>query len=366
MYSTQTLHTMDLICAVRSKLASILLTILTTVTVSACASAGNNRTAAQTQPTSTEAPTVQLETQGSTSASTYTLEQAGSLQPRQLVEASGMSFSGLQAEVIWLINDSGNPAEIFAIDTAGRKLGIFRVKAPNRDWEDLAQFTVNGESFLLVADIGDNRRVYDEYLLHVLAEPQIDSRSSANSPSELVPIMTFAMRYPDGSHNSEAAAVANDGYLYLVTKAESPAIYRAPLIEAFIAEREIRIQNGNVNNQAVVSLSATRLGNYQRQPLSTSLSLVSAFTGIDFGSVTAMDVDNNLGEAWVLTYRSVYRLPATDSGDWADVFLGKPQLIAQHDLRQAESMAFSPLRQQVYLTSEGVGAALLNTTTNTN
>jgi len=178
--------------------------------------------------------------------------------------------------------------------------------------------------------------------------------------------MTFAMRYPDGSHNGEAAAVANDGYLYLITKAESPAVYRAPLIEAFIAERETRSQNGNVNNPASVPLSATRLGDYQRPPLSTSLSLVNAFTGVDFGSVTAMDVDNNLGEAWVLTYRSLYRLPATDSGDWVDVFLGEPQLITEHDLRQAESMAFSPSTQQIYLTSEDVGAPLLNTTTDAN
>jgi len=79
-----------------------------------------------------------------------------------------------------------------------------------------------------------------------------------------------------------------------------------------------------------------------------------------------MDVDNNLGEAWVLTYRSLYRLPATDSGDWVDVFLGEPQLITEHDLRQAESMAFSPSTQQIYLTSEDVGAPLLNTTTDAN
>jgi len=365
MISGNTIHKIDLTHVVRSN-ASKLLAILIAATVSACASAGNNRTAVQAPPSSTDIPTTQQETPTSTTANSYTLEQAGSLQPRQLVEASGMSFSGQQADVIWLINDSGNPAELFAIDTAGQELGVFQIKARNRDWEDLTRFTVNGESFLLVTDIGDNRRIYDDYLLHVLAEPLIDSRSSANSSIELEPVMTFAMRYPDGSHNGEAAAVANDGYLYLITKAESPAVYRTPLIEAFITERETRTQNGNVNNPASVPLSATRLGDYQRPPLSTSLSLVNAFTGVDFGSVTAMDVDNNLGEAWVLTYRSLYRLPATDSGDWVDVFLGEPQLITEHDLRQAESMAFSPSTQQIYLTSEDVGAPLLSTTTDAN
>ena len=355
-----------MICRKTIRQVRQLLPILIAVTVSACASAGNPRTTTTTpsQPTTTNVPTQAQDTQDNSTADTYTLKRAGSLQPRQLVEASGMIFSSLQADVIWLINDSGNPAEIFAIDTAGRELGVFQIKARNRDWEDLARFTVNGESFLLVADIGDNRRIYDEYLLHVLAEPQIDSRSNASAPIDLVPVMTFAMRYPDGSHNGEAAAVASDGYLYLVSKAKQPMVFRAPLIEAFIEERQRRVQNGNLDNPVAeaVPLTATHLGNYQRQSLSTSLALVNVLTGIDFGSVTAMDVDNNLGEAWVLTYNALYRLPASASGDWADVFLGKPQFIAQHDLRQAESMAFSQQRQEVFLTSEDVGAPLLTTT----
>jgi len=135
MISGNTIHTIDLTHVVRSN-ASKLLAILIAATVSACASAGNNRTAVQAPPSSTDIPTTQQETPTSTTANSYTLEQAGSLQPRQLVEASGMSFSGQQADVIWLINDSGNPAELFAIDTAGQELGVFQIKARNRDWED--------------------------------------------------------------------------------------------------------------------------------------------------------------------------------------------------------------------------------------
>jgi len=69
-----------------------------------------------------------------------------------------MAFSGQQDNLLWVINDSGNDATLFAITTRGNTIASYEIATDNRDWEDLAQFNVNGESFLLITDIGDNLR----------------------------------------------------------------------------------------------------------------------------------------------------------------------------------------------------------------
>jgi len=97
---------------------------------------------------------------------------------------------------------------------------------------DLAQFNVNGESFLLIADIGDNLRNQSSYRLHLLPEPIPDTRNNAAPGPALQPLVSFDLMYEDGAHNAEAAAVADDGMLYIITKDDSPAVYTAPIREA--------------------------------------------------------------------------------------------------------------------------------------
>ena len=57
----------------------------------------------------------------------------------RLSETSSLAPSPTREGVLWTLNDSENPAELFATDTAGRALGRVRVDgAKNRDWEALA------------------------------------------------------------------------------------------------------------------------------------------------------------------------------------------------------------------------------------
>lgn len=55
---------------------------------------------------------------------------------RELVENSAAAMSVHQAGVIFTINDSGNDALLFAIDTTGANRGVWRVSGvANADWE---------------------------------------------------------------------------------------------------------------------------------------------------------------------------------------------------------------------------------------
>src|SRR5205823_4079467 len=74
-----------------------------------------------------------------------------------LTEASGVVSSRNNADVLWTHNDSGHPAQVFAIDTQGRLLGTYTIPG-NTDNEDIAigPGPVANVSYLYVGDIGDN------------------------------------------------------------------------------------------------------------------------------------------------------------------------------------------------------------------
>ena len=83
----------------------------------------------------------------------------GRLQNAQIDEASGLARSQRYPDVFWVANDDG-PSVLYAIDSTGKDLGRVTIKdASNRDWEDLASFTLDGVPYLLAADIGDYRTI---------------------------------------------------------------------------------------------------------------------------------------------------------------------------------------------------------------
>ena len=80
----------------------------------------------------------------------------GTLENNEIDEASGLARSQVDPDVLWLVNDDG-PAVLHAIDSSGNMLARVKIAdTSNRDWEDLASFTLDGVPYLLLADIGDN------------------------------------------------------------------------------------------------------------------------------------------------------------------------------------------------------------------
>ncbi|MGI9571502.1 MAG: hypothetical protein ACR2PH_17575, partial [Desulfobulbia bacterium] len=84
----------------------------------------------------------------------------GNLADESLSEASGMVASRRHKNLLWVINDGGNPPLIHAVGLDGSNRGQVRIRnAPNKDWEDLAAFQFDGYPYLLIADCGDNNRI---------------------------------------------------------------------------------------------------------------------------------------------------------------------------------------------------------------
>jgi hypothetical protein len=151
------------------------------------------------------------------------------LADRRAAEASGVAVSRTQPGVLWTHNDSGNDPALFAFDTLGRSLGMFRVVgAINVDWEAIRAAPCAGGSCLFIADIGDNTSRRGDVVVYRLPEPRI--RPDSLGPMATARATALRIRYPDGPHDAEAMIITPIGDLLLITKGDGGArVYRVSL-----------------------------------------------------------------------------------------------------------------------------------------
>jgi len=131
-------------------------------------------------------------------------------------ELSGLAFSTTQRNVLWSLNDSGNPAALLAFSTSGRAVAEVPVQgALNTDWEDMA---AGRRGTLLVGDIGDNLAVRPSVTVLKVPEPR------PGAAATVAPAARYELRYPDGPRDAEALLFDGaDGSLVVVSKSFGPA-----------------------------------------------------------------------------------------------------------------------------------------------
>lgn len=149
-------------------------------------------------------------------------------QDRRIPESSGVVRSRTQPGVLWTFNDSGNPPDIFATDTAGRALGKWRILgAEDRDWEAMTAGPgpCRGGWCLYIGEIGDNDSRYPAVALYRLDEPIVTGRDDSIHYAA-----RLAFRYPDGPHDAESLIVDSTGDGYVITKprVRRPEVFRIP------------------------------------------------------------------------------------------------------------------------------------------
>lgn len=289
---------------------------------------------------------------GSRSQPVLRASPTGTLPFVDLNEASGLTASGRAANRLWAINDSGNPSMLYAMTRDGHAVDQWSVDVPNRDWEALASLRLNGEPYLLIADIGDNLKRYEHYDLHLIREPELDGRK----PTTLTPDWTIRFHYEDGPHNAEALSVV-DGEILIITKEPiSPTgpvpggIYTLPLPSV----------------QSLSSLSSTdthtlhvakRAGTMTPAAVNFEARLAARLASVDLNHITALEVDQRNNRLWVLTYRNVVLFDRAPDTTWAQALTLEGQRVHAHSLAQAESLAITA-DSLVWFTSEGTHSAL--------
>jgi hypothetical protein len=269
------------------------------------------------------------------------LSVAGRIGNEDLREISGMARSHRNPELLWVHNDSGDKARLHAIDTSGRERGRLKLeKADNRDWEDLASFSLDGKPYLLVADTGNNEGRHELMTLYVVSEPDLDRDERIS----LEPDWRIDFRYPDGPRDAEAVAVdAAEGRVYIVSKRDlPPVLYRLPLRPA----DGTPVQAERVGE--ITSLPQPARGAFEFAPLSHDW----------YWQPTAMDFAPDGRYIALLTYGAVYYFERDEAGT-AAALAAPPLRFDLRRLKNAEALAIASDGKRLFLTVEQRSAPLL-------
>ena len=148
-------------------------------------------------------------------------ESRGKVADPAISEASGLIASAVNRGLFWTHNDSGDKARIFLLDDAARLRATYHLEGITaHDWEDIGRVTKNGDTYLLVGDIGDNLARRPFVTIHVFTEPTVreDTRTYTDTIGRAT-ISSFVMKYEDGPRDAEALFYDSAGTtLYVISK----------------------------------------------------------------------------------------------------------------------------------------------------
>ncbi len=263
--------------------------------------------------------------------------RAGTISHEDINEASGIAVSRLNEDILWIINDSGCSASVYAVNTKGDRIATLDIEGvSNYDWEDLASFEYMGKPYILVADVGDNFGKRKNCVLHFIEEPDIRN-IPPEAPLSVRPSWSMEYTYEDGPRDCEAVAVdtVNKRILLLSKRDRPPVLYELPL---------------EIKGNAV----AGRLGTIKPLPQAIEEDEVPSYAAYP----TAMDISADSKHIIVLTYNNALYFSRNKSSDWTEVLSGSPKEIVFPPLPQAESVCFSRDGKEIYITTEQLPAPL--------
>jgi len=261
-------------------------------------------------------------------------------------EASGLTKSLLNDQLLWVHNDSGDDARLFAIDSQGRYQGQLTLQDVRaRDWEDVASFAVDGRNFLLIADMGDNNAVRSLLSLYIIEEPDVSTQVTPFALNTNV-VRQIDFGYADGARDAESIAVdvTNQHILILSKRDTPPRLYQLPLNPPVGVRQTARLV------AEVTSIPAPTSADLQQDP--------------HFGQLgsqpTAMDIRSDGRELLIVTYKEAYRYPRAVTETWAEALAQPPITVGIPQLPQTEAGGYSRDGDTVYIASEQWPAALVS------
>lgn len=144
----------------------------------------------------------------------------------ELEEISGLAFSRIHPNLMYVHVDSGGEAAVYMLDSLGNELGKINLEdTKNRDWEDIAVGPgPNGKSTVFVAEIGDNLALHKKIRIFYFPEPNQIEKKISVKPKEI------ELTYPEGARDAETLMVDPiSGDLFIVSKRdEKNTLYCVP------------------------------------------------------------------------------------------------------------------------------------------
>jgi hypothetical protein len=234
---------------------------------------------------------------------------------KNLEEASGLAASVRYPRHFWTHNDSGNPAEIFLLDSVARTRMVFRFpEIQNRDWEDIALGPGPDENkkYVYVGDIGDNLGRYPYKYIYRTPEPSIDEGDLIQSFDTLI------IKLDGDIRDMEAMMVDPlSKNLYLISKREKPVrLFEVPY------------------------------------PFDSDTLVAKEVGSIDMSNINAADISPDGSEVLIKNYDHIYYWKKSGAESIVDLLKNPPVMIPYDPEPQGEAIAFSRDRSGFYTLSE--------------
>ena len=259
-------------------------------------------------------------------SSSQPLIKLGKIEPKSINESSGATRAINFKDAFWTHNDSGGRNNLYLLSLSGKHLATCPIPgARNRDWETLDGFVMDGKSYLLIGDVGDNLSKRTDCELLLVEEPKFKLKKGTIINETLKPTI-IPIRFKDGPHNCEAMAVdAEQETIYLFekryvddTSGKLPGIYRAKF---------------KTDGSAI---TAERLSNYPIR------------------NVTGMAIDETGTQLVVRNYLNAHLFRRKKNQTWDEVLSSpKPKVVFTPIQSQSEAIFFTEDSQSVVITSEG-------------
>ena len=169
-------------------------------------------------------------------------------------ESSGIVKSQQFEGVYWTLNDSGNPAALYATKIDGELIQEIAVSGSgNFDWEALG---IDSQNRLWIGEIGNNSRLRQDLKVVVVEEP------NPFTETEVEVIASYPYRYPNENVDAEGLFIW-EGLPYIVSKERERAVlYGFPALQPDmkqVLERVGEFAEAKFITGAGVSEDGTRL-----------------------------------------------------------------------------------------------------------
>lgn len=261
----------------------------------------------------------------------------GKIRSDAIDETSGVVASRKQANVLWVHNDSGGGAFLYAISPQGDLLATYEIDGVSAfDWEGITigPGPDKQHDYLYIGDIGDNLKIRPSVAIHRIVEPSIPATpSSSTTPISVTDAVSFSIEFPDDSEDSEALLMdPHRGEMLIITKDKSFGYSKFYTLN-FADELD---PTEPLHPQYVMTLR------FSVEPFAGSGTLV-----------TAGDVSPSGDELILRTNRKAYLWPRYVNESFKDTFSRPPCPFPVARERQGEAIAFSSDGSSVYTVSEG-------------
>ncbi|MFO7808566.1 hypothetical protein [Guyparkeria sp.] len=286
--------------------------------------------------------------------------------PSVIDEASGLAHSGQHIGLLWThndnINDPGSMQRVtplvHGIDFEGRRLLSLELDGViQRDWEAVERLHVEGSHSLVVADSGDNRDSWPDYVLWFLDEPTELPPSVTTNITTPTHLLRF--RYPDGPADTEAMVVDphGDQILVLTKREDPPRLFALPLS----ARQPFPDEGSPRERLASAEVHQARLlgpmgGLAPTDPINW---LLSPLTGRQTSLPTGMALSPDGRLLAVLTYSSLYLFRRDVGERWSEAIRRPVASRSLPRIDQWEGIAFDQDASHLHIVREGTGPGTL-------